>query len=414
MNNPVSIAQDKFKEMGIVIPPEVTAAADRAYSIQIARERERQEAAELRKGRLQRFAEGYIQRYPMLQDAVTKLGNWSMAVIKLFAVNGLASLVMVFSVIAEWLRVDSGLAASIVDANGFAIKLLSAVMVFAVVLCSFLRYYAEAEANYVEPEKHQWSLRLVMLDWRYRLGLDSGKDEKGKWKARNKVKRNPARRIILTQKIVQAGVVIAALYGSMFHTITGHKGDWSQAIVAIATESTLQEFATWIIGIMITIAILAITDMTSNYVASRAMLLEKSTFLQDANDKLEMQGLEAASKVLWTYYNQLRKGRALQPSPVNNAPSTPPITSATPAALPRHNSGSIPIKPMSDDTLDRQTDSRQAPDKALGGKAALVRQHFTDNPADLSVDVRTVAAKLGVGKDTVNNVRKEFTRQTDN
>lgn len=373
---------------GVAIPPDVLQQAEAARIAAINAERERLAEANTRKGRLQRVVDSFIERYPALQDSVVKVGNWSMALIKLFAVNGLASVIMFAALTAEVLRVITGLNA--IETSPIVAGLISIVTVASVFFLEFVRFYVEREAGYTEPLNYQWSLRLMIRNWRYKLGLGGEA-----WEARQTT---PAQKLIFYQRIIQAGVVITALYGSMAHTVIGHKGTWFEAMAAIITTSSLQEFASWTIGIVNTVAILAISATTSHFVASRARLLEDSTFAT-GEDKVDLIGYERAANVITAYYGQVRKTERLN----TLQPPTPALTSA--AALPRPHvqGGSIPV---------RQTD-RQTIDKVKGNKAALVRQHFTDNPADLSVDIRTVAAKIGVGKDTVNAVRKEFDRQTD-
>ena len=229
--------------------------------------------------------------------------------------------------------------------------------------------------------------------------------------------------MILTKWIIQLSVAFIALYGSMAHIVKGHGGNWSEALRDILSNSSLDEMSSWGIGLLLTIGILFGSTAMIWFVASRAKQLEDSDFAV-GEDKIELLSWKRAGDIITTFTTDItrerRERRRLLTQPVNPvntpAPVEPPPAaqftpaSSTPAMLPRKTEGSIPIRKSDNgnQTTDRQTD------KAKGNKAAIVRLHFQTNPSDLSVDVRTIAAKLGVGKDTVNTVRKEFDRQTDN
>lgn len=334
-------ALDHAADNGIEIPPEIKQRAETAYNEGIAEERRRIDAANARKTRFQRSVDSFIERYPALQDGVVKLGNWTMAVIKLFAVNGLISVIMFAALIAETSRVVVGLTA--IEASPFLAVLISIVAVASVFFLSFARYYIEREANHVEEVKYKWSLRLFAQNWRYRLGLGGEK-----WK---EIKTTPAQSIIAAQRLITFAVIITALYGSMAHTIARHEGTWMQALVSIVRDSTLQEFSGWVIGLLITFAIALIATTSSQFVASRAKLLEDSTFAT-GESRIDLIGAERAGHVVTTYYEQAKdaqrraKRRAMpvqypytvqsvQPqAAVQNAMNTQPVQStAQPLAL---------------------------------------------------------------------------------
>lgn len=358
-------ALDFVSRRGFPPPPAIIEQAETARLAAMDAERERIAQADARKGRLQRFVDGFIERYPALQDSVQKVGNWSMALIKLFAVNGLASVIMFAALTAEVLRVINGLNA--IEASPIVAGLISIVTVASVFFLEFVRFYVEREAGYTEPLNYQWSLRLIIRNWRYKLGL--GGDA---WEARQTT---PAQKLILYQRVIQAGVVITALYGSMAHTVIGHKGTWFEAMIAIITTSSLQEFASWTIGIVNTIAILAISATTSHFVASRARLLEDSTFATGDN-KIDLIGFERAANVINGYYAQVRKASMQPPTP---APLTPAITS--PALLPRSMGGSIPVKHSVNSPVKRAT-------------RAEVAAWFTEEPTRLQLTSRKAKAEM--------------------
>lgn len=398
-------------EARVEIPESIKTNAELERMAAIRTETEYINARAKSKGRFQRLVDSWLDRYPHIQDGITKLGNLSIAMIKLFAVNVIASLIMFGVLIAEVTRVIVGLHA--IEASTFAAIILSLVLVSLVFFLEFAAYYLEKEGNYTPPKPLQWSLRIVWRDLRYALGI--GKD----WTEREI---SPAKRVLFAKWIIQLSVAFIALYGSMAHAIEQHSGSWLSALWSILTASSLKEMSAWNIGFWLTVAILSGAAVMSHFVASRAKYLEDSTFAV-GEDKIGALAVERAANVITTYYKEVIHQRriaqqtalqALQaPQPAALPPSVPLMPNVQPAVLPRHNSGAIPIKPLSDDSPDDQTDTRQIPDKAKGVKAALVRRHYTDNPTDLSVDVRTIAAKLGIGKDTVNTVRREFDRQTD-
>lgn len=385
-------------DQGITIPDEIKQQAESARIEIYHKEQQAVVARNAAKSRIQRVIDAYIERYPKLQDGVTKLGNWLMALIKLFTINIGATVIMFGVMVAEILRVRTGLAA--IEASPLAVELLSVVLVFLLFFLEVAGFYIEREGNYNAPTRFRWSLRILIQDWKYALGI--GKD----WKEREI---SPATRMILTKWIIQFSVAFIALYGSMAHIIKGHSGNWGEALGDILSNSSLDEMSSWGIGLLLTIGILFGSAAMIWFVASRAKQLEDSDFAV-GEDKIELLGWKRAGDVITTFTTDVTRERRERRKMTNQFPATPvnptPATS-TPAMLPRKTEGSIPIRQSDNQTTDRQTD------KAKGNKAAIVRLHFQNNPSDLSVDVRTIATKLGVGKDTVNTVRKEFDRQTN-
>ena len=156
-------------DQGIEIPDEIKQRAESARFEVFHREQEAAVARNAAKGRFQRMIDAYIERYPKLQDGVTKLGNWLMALIKLFTVNIGATVVMFGVMVAEILRVRTGLAA--IEASPLAVELLSIVLVFLLFFLEVAGFYIEREGNFETPKRFRWSVRILLQDLKYSLGV---------------------------------------------------------------------------------------------------------------------------------------------------------------------------------------------------------------------------------------------------
>lgn len=286
---------------GIVLPQEVLEEARLAALDAERAEREHQLASSAHKGRFERIIDGFIARYPQWQDSANKFGNLSMALIKLFSVNVFAFVILFGVSIAEIARVLVGLMA--VESNPVVALILSTVLVFLVVFLGFGAYYLEREADYIAPDSYHWSLRILLGDVRYMLGLKSNNAES--WVIR---KKSPARIMNLAKWITQAAVSFLALYGAMFETIKGHKGTWFAALQSIFTESSLSEMGRWSNGLLVTAAILLGSAAMLFYVVSRASKLEDSEFVTGEN-RIEAVGYEAAADIIRARAKQIMKGR---------------------------------------------------------------------------------------------------------
>ena len=395
--NAVDLAYEEAANKRVVIPEAVIQEA-RLVRLQAEEdEREHQRRINERKGRLQRSIDSFVANYPILQDSVQKLGAWSMAVIKLLAVNGLVSGIMIGSGIGETLRMIAGLTA--IEANPLVATLIAIVCVSFIIFSEFARHYLEHKAGWQQPQNFKWSLRLTINAWRYKLGIGGDK-----WIADQT---SPAQAIIVAQRVILLAVVVTALYGSMAHTIAKHEGKWYEAIVSIVTDSKLPEFSSWAIGVLITIAIAFISLTSARHVAMQTREFEETDFAIGEN-RIELIGIQRAADLIRARTKQIMRHEYLPPLD-RTIPAVSPAATA-----PRHNEGAIAIRAagLSDQTDRHQTDTRQTPDRQASGKADLVKQWFTEHPEDLEADLRTVAKKIGVGKDTVNAVRKAI-RQTD-
>lgn len=327
-------------DQGIEIPDAIKQQAEAARIEAMQQEYAAIHARNASKGRFQRMMDSYIERYPKLQDGVTKLGNWLMALIKLFTVNIGATIIMFGVMVAEIIRVRAGLVA--IEASPLAVELLSIVLVFLLFFLEVAGFYMEREAGYEQPKRVRWSLRILMNDVKYTLGI--GKH----WQEREI---SPATRMIFTKWFIQLAVAFIALYGSMVHVIKGHGGNWGQAFQDILANSSLDEMATWNIGLLLTIGILFGSTAMIWFVASRAKLLEDADFAV-GEDKIELLGVKRAADAITTFTTTITRQRREQRDRLRAGVSTPvslPPTPATasPALLhrPATIGGSIPVNP---------------------------------------------------------------------
>ena len=392
-------------DQGINIPDEIKQKAEAARFEVFRQEQEAAVARNATKGRFQRMIDAYIERYPKLQDGVTKLGNWLMALIKLFTVNIGATVVMFGVMVAEILRVRTGLAA--IEASPLAVELLSIVLVFLLFFLEVAGFYIEREGNYETPKRFRWSVRILLQDLKYSLGI--GKD----WEVREI---SPARRMILTKWIIQLSVAFIALYGSMAHIVKGHNGNWSEALRDILSNSSLDEMSSWGIGLLLTIGILFGSTAMIWFVASRAKKLEDADFAV-GEDKIELLGWKRAGDIITTFTTDTTRERRERRRLISQ-PST-----ASPANMPHRSaqSGAISLADLDNvQPVQRTMDTVQSvqPVQLNSTLYEQIRVYLDANPDAVHLSARKLQARLNENgiivksQSTVNNVLSLYKTRT--
>src|SRR5258708_17652135 len=123
--------------------------------------------------------------------------------------------------------------------------------------------WEEHRRGWTEPQKHEFSLRILGAQLAYMLGRSTD------WTPRQK---SPALRFKVALRIVTFTILALALAGSMRSVIEGVGGaNWLDAIGLIFTKSTLLQMVTWIGGLLFSLAAVLSAPAPPPYVAPQVV-----------------------------------------------------------------------------------------------------------------------------------------------
>jgi hypothetical protein len=308
-NQPQTIAEVEAlaAKVGITLTVEDYAAAHR-----LAEQRQRQlEAAHERsQTRISTLVLAFNRFYPKFLQTLLGIGDVlitaTQTVLIAFGVPALLILLM----IVEQQRVDHGIA--LFETTGALASFGATVLVLANLVFELLISWRENQAGYTEPPRHDFSLRILWQRVAYMMGRSA------QWQPRPK---SPAQRYKSVLRVITFAILVLALAGSMRGVIEQAKGNWSDALSYVATQSTLLQAFTWLGGLLFAFAAVQAAQAISHYVARK--VIEIVAAMQNASDDksraiAEAAGLTAAM-YLWGQVRNAQKQRrsvsaALEPS----------------------------------------------------------------------------------------------------
>lgn len=165
---------------------------------------------------------------------------------------------LVLAVIVEQQRVMHGI--GLFEADDNLAVLGSWVLVIINLAFEFQAHHTEHRAGYKGQEAARFSVRLLIAQLAYTLGVGRS------WQAQM---HSPARRYYIVGRIVTLTILALALGGSMKAQFESETGAWHTAIVNVLTTSTLSEMATWAGGLLFALAAVISAQASSRYIATR-------------------------------------------------------------------------------------------------------------------------------------------------
>lgn len=365
---------------GIVLTPEDYATAQ-AVMNERQRQLEAQYADEKRTGAAA-WVDRFNRWYPKFLRALHGIGDVSIMLAQTVLVGPGVLLVLLMLLIVEQQRVYHGVALFEVHAALAAFS-ASALVILNLSL-ELLISWVEHRANWIEPPKHEFSLRI----WARRVAYLFGQSTN--WQARSK---SPAIRFRVVLRIVTFSILTLALAGSMRSVIERTQGNWTEALRLIITESTLLELATWLGGLLFAFAAVLSAQALSQYAARKA--IEIGAILASAIDDkpraiLESVGMTGAAALLARLKEHQRQRRL--------------AATASPAEMPHHEEIIyVPSVPSVPETHEIE----------LSPQIARAVKWLKQNP-DSKLSVREMASLAEVSASTMHRACKAAKRWNGN
>lgn len=205
------------------------------------------------------FADKWQEFYPRFLSFIVSVGETVLTTSQTIIVALGVPLVLILLLIVEHQRVVHGIMLfeqdyTLGNFGALALVVLNLVLEFTV-------HYIEHKDGYHDELSRKWSLRIWWANTRYTLGL-------GEWVAINQ---SPAQRYKGILRLVTFSILSLALVGSMKTIITNTNGTWYEAILAIATQSSLIDFVVWIGGLLFALSAVLSAQGLSRYVAVRCV-----------------------------------------------------------------------------------------------------------------------------------------------
>lgn len=216
--------------------------------------------------------------YPAFLAAIVSLGDVLVTFAKtVFASVGMPA-ILVLLLIVEYHRVKAGIALF----EGSIAGMASVSVVLANLTLEFAIHHTELSAGYTRKSKTRFSLRTFAGDIAYMLGLSK------EWQEREL---SPAWRFIAISRTLTFAILVLALLGSMFGTISEYDGVvWYVAIEGILTRSDLSELTIWLGGLLFTYVTVRLAQVVSAHLAFRAAeTLHTMTTKADARTAAEIE-----------------------------------------------------------------------------------------------------------------------------
>jgi hypothetical protein len=183
--------------------------------------------------------------------------------------------------------------------------------------------WEEHRRGWTEPQKHEFSFRILSSRIAYMFGRSTD------WQPRAK---SPALRFKVALRIVTVTILALALGGSMQAVIEGVGGaNWLDALGQILTRSTLIQMVTWVGGSFFTAAAVFSAQALSQYVARK--VIEIVAIMQsNVDDKPRMVADAAGLTAAMFLYGRLKesqRARRLSAAIAQDMPGSPAAVSGT-------------------------------------------------------------------------------------
>jgi len=241
---------------GITLTPD-----DYADAQAVMDQRQAQLSAQLAAGNEKRsWVDVFNHWYPRFLRLLHGVGDTSIMLAQTILVGPGVLLVLMMLLIVEQQRVFHGV--SLFEIHEALSNFSAIALVILNLSLELLSSWVEHRANWQEPPRHEFSLRLLLQRFAYIVGQQSD------WKARAK---SPAYRFRAVLKIVTFTILALALAGSMRSVIERQSGNWIQAVGEVLSKSTLLEMATWIGGLLFAVAAVLSAQALSQYAARKAI-----------------------------------------------------------------------------------------------------------------------------------------------
>lgn len=213
----------------------------------------------IKPGRLHGLIEGFNRHLPAFLRFLAGVGDTAITIIQTIAIALGLPVLLVLVLVVEHSRVKFGI--GLFEVHNWLANLGGWLLVGTNTVLEFLIYHLEHKHGYQEDRAVRGSLRLYWRKLAYWSGIGRG------WKEQQL---SPAQRYKSLQRIVTAVILVLATAGSMTEVIQRQTGTWYQAIIDIATKSTLAQMSTWIGGLLFAIAAVLIAQVVTQYAAIRA------------------------------------------------------------------------------------------------------------------------------------------------
>lgn len=251
--------------------------------------------------------------YAAVESAITAIGDTLVLVLMLLLSNVALPVGIVGLAFVEIARVGDGIA--LFDPHNAPLMAIVAVSVYMLLLVIKSHLQMIESGNL---DKERFSLRIAGRRLLYVLGIGRA------WTA----SRIPAiERLESAIGAVGWVIIILGTLGSMRGMLAGAPGAWHVALLAIATDSTLTEFVSYIGGFVFTAALLAATHWAVGYAYERYSRLRPETSISTI-------AADSAAAIAEADYIKLLISREASKQAAKAARPTAAVRSGSPAQEP--------------------------------------------------------------------------------
>lgn len=233
---------------------------EKMTELQVAEQQRLTKLHQQAQGKIGHWLDVIERHHPAFIASLIRLGDMLMTTTQTVVTSIGVPLVLVLLLIVEQTRVQHGIALFETDDH------LTVLGAWALVLLNltleFIIHFIENQADYHTPEPVRWSIRHWQVEFDYWSGQGR------RWKPQLA---SPAQRFRHLLHLVTFSILVLALAGSMQSVMADLKGSWITALISIIFQSSLNEMATWVSGLLFAAAAVFSAQALSRYVAVRCL-----------------------------------------------------------------------------------------------------------------------------------------------
>jgi hypothetical protein len=287
---------------GVNLTPEQLSEAHQVTQLRAVQLTEQQSPAQVART-WSGMVESFNRLYPKFLRALLGISDLLITLTQTVMIAFGIPLLLLALLIVEQQRVTHGIA--LYDAFKDLAESGAWVLVVFNLMLELLISWREHQAEYTEPPRTEFSLRILWLRGMYILGLSHN------WRP---LPKSPANRYKTVLRMVTITILALAVAGSMQTVIANVKGTWLDGLLSILTTSTLKDMTVWIGGLLYSLSAVFGAQVLSKYVADK--VIEIGAIMNDAGqDKGEriaqLAGLAGVAYVM-TLVTNARKARRFQ------------------------------------------------------------------------------------------------------
>ncbi|MBK8032233.1 MAG: hypothetical protein IPK17_22695 [Chloroflexi bacterium] len=253
----LAAAEDYAAKNGIRL---TAADRDAIARAQVAEQKRLQLIREQRQTDTNQWVDTFNRVYPRFLEALIGVGEVILTLTQTLIIAFGVPTVLVLLLIVEQQRVVHGITLFETDAS--LASFAATALVLLNLTLEFTIEYIENRAGFSVETSTKFSLRTWLQQFAYWLGIGRN------WNARTN---SPAQRYKQLLRLVTFSILALALAGSMRSVIEQAEGTWLQALVNVATQSSLGQMMTWLGGLLFAAAAVLAAQGLSRYVAVRCV-----------------------------------------------------------------------------------------------------------------------------------------------